>query len=45
MTELLTRSIDVLAYGNDLSEQDAAAVLAEILAGDADDNILRPWTS
>lgn len=35
--DLLTRSIDALADGRDLSEQDAAAVLAEIMAGEADD--------
>src|ERR1700742_3071842 len=35
--DLLTRSIDALAEGHDLSEQDAAAGLAEIMAGEADD--------
>jgi anthranilate phosphoribosyltransferase len=37
VADLLTRSIDALSDGHDLSEQDAAAVLAEIMAGDADD--------
>ena len=37
MADLLTRSIDALSDGHDLSEQDAAAVLAEIMAGEADD--------
>jgi anthranilate phosphoribosyltransferase len=35
MTELLTRSIDVLASGRSLSQEDSAAVLAEIMSGDA----------
>ena len=33
--ELLTRSIDALASGRDLSLEDAAAVLSEIMAGNA----------
>jgi anthranilate phosphoribosyltransferase len=33
--ELLTRSIDALASGQDLSLEDAAAVLSEIMAGNA----------
>jgi anthranilate phosphoribosyltransferase len=33
--ELLTRSIDALASGQDLSQEDAAAVLSEIMAGNA----------
>jgi anthranilate phosphoribosyltransferase len=33
--DLLTRSIDVLASGRDLSLEDTAAVLAEIMAGNA----------
>ena len=33
--ELLTRSIDLLAGRHDLSLEDAAAVLAEIMAGNA----------
>jgi len=33
--ELLTRSIDTLASGRDLSLEDAAAVLSEIMAGNA----------
>jgi anthranilate phosphoribosyltransferase len=37
MSELLTRSIDRLADREDLTEKDAAAVLAEIMAGDASD--------
>jgi anthranilate phosphoribosyltransferase len=37
MSELLTRSIDRLADRQSLTEQDAAAVLAEIMAGEADD--------
>jgi anthranilate phosphoribosyltransferase len=37
MSELLTRSIDRLADRQDLSEKDAAAVLAEIMAGEASD--------
>jgi anthranilate phosphoribosyltransferase len=35
VTELLTRSIDVLASGRSLSQEDSAAVLAEIMSGDA----------
>ena len=35
MSELLTRAIDHLADGQDLSEADAAEALAEIMAGDA----------
>jgi anthranilate phosphoribosyltransferase len=35
MTALLTRSIDVLASGRSLSQEDSAAVLAEIMSGDA----------
>jgi anthranilate phosphoribosyltransferase len=35
MTELLTRSIDVLASGRSLSQEDSAAVLADIMSGDA----------
>ncbi len=35
MSDLLTRTIDRLASGEDLSEDDAAAVLAEIMAGNA----------
>ena len=35
MSELLTRSIDALAAGDDLSQEDAAAVLAEIMSGRA----------
>jgi anthranilate phosphoribosyltransferase len=34
-TDLLTRSIDALAYGRDLSLDESAAVLAEIMAGHA----------
>jgi len=34
-SELLTRSIDALASGHDLSLEDTAAVLAEIMAGEA----------
>jgi len=37
VTELLTRSIDRLADGYDLTEDEAAAVLAEIMSGDASD--------
>jgi anthranilate phosphoribosyltransferase len=37
MTELLTRAIDHLADGRDLSESDAAEALAEIMAGEASD--------
>jgi anthranilate phosphoribosyltransferase len=35
MTELLTSSIDALASGRSLSQEDAAAVLAEIMSGSA----------
>jgi anthranilate phosphoribosyltransferase len=35
MNELLTRSIDALASGRDLSLEDTAAVLGEIMAGNA----------
>ncbi len=37
MSELLTRAIDHLADGRDLSESDAAEALAEIMAGEASD--------
>ena len=37
MSELVTRSIDALAERQDLSEKDAAAVLAEIMAGEVSD--------
>lgn len=37
MSELLTRSIDRLADRQNLTEKDAAAVLAEIMAGEATD--------
>jgi anthranilate phosphoribosyltransferase len=37
MSELITRSIDALAERRDLSEKDAAAVLAEIMAGEVSD--------
>ena len=37
MSELLTRAIDHLADGQDLSETDAAEALAEIMAGEATD--------
>jgi anthranilate phosphoribosyltransferase len=37
MSELLTRAIDRLADGQDLSETDAAEALAEIMAGEATD--------
>lgn len=37
MSELLTRAIDHLADGRDLSESDAAEALAEIMAGEATD--------
>jgi anthranilate phosphoribosyltransferase len=37
MSELLTRSIDALASGRSLSLEDAASVLAEIMAGNASD--------
>ena len=37
MSELITRSIDALAERQDLSENDAAAVLAEIMAGEVSD--------
>jgi anthranilate phosphoribosyltransferase len=37
MSELITRSIDALAERQDLSEKDAAAVLAEIMAGEVSD--------
>jgi len=37
MSELITRSIDALAEHQDLSEKDAAAVLAEIMAGEVSD--------
>jgi len=37
MSELLTRAIDHLADGRDLSEADAAEALAEIMAGEASD--------
>lgn len=37
MSELITRSIDALAHRQDLSEEDAAAVLAEIMAGEVSD--------
>jgi anthranilate phosphoribosyltransferase len=37
LSELLTRAIDHLADGRDLSEADAAEALAEIMAGDATD--------
>lgn len=37
MSELLTRSIDRLADRHDLSEEEAAAVLAEIMGGEVDD--------
>ncbi len=35
MSELLTRSIDALASGRSLTQADAAAVLAEVMAGNA----------
>src|SRR5947209_17773763 len=35
MTDLLTRAIDALASGRDLGREDAAAVLSEIMAGNA----------
>lgn len=37
MSELITSSIDALAERQDLSEKDAAAVLAEIMAGEVSD--------
>jgi anthranilate phosphoribosyltransferase len=37
LSELLTRAIDHLADGRDLSESDAAEALAEIMAGEASD--------
>jgi anthranilate phosphoribosyltransferase len=37
VSELITRSIDALAERQDLSEKDAAAVLAEIMAGEVSD--------
>ena len=37
MTDLLTKSIDRLADRYDLTEEEAAAVLAEIMSGDASD--------
>jgi anthranilate phosphoribosyltransferase len=37
VSELLTRAIDHLADGNDLSEAEAAEALAEIMAGEATD--------
>lgn len=37
MSELITRSIDALAERQDLSEKDAAEVLAEIMAGEVSD--------
>jgi len=37
MSELITRSIEALAERQDLSETDAAAVLAEIMAGEVSD--------
>jgi anthranilate phosphoribosyltransferase len=37
VSELITRSIDALAERQDLSENDAAAVLAEIMAGEVSD--------
>jgi anthranilate phosphoribosyltransferase len=37
VSELITRAIDALAERQDLSEKDAAAVLAEIMAGEVSD--------
>ncbi|HET9074251.1 MAG TPA: anthranilate phosphoribosyltransferase [Solirubrobacteraceae bacterium] len=37
MSDLLTRSIDRLADGHDLSEEEAAAALAEIMGGEVSD--------
>jgi anthranilate phosphoribosyltransferase len=37
VSELITRSIEALAERQDLSEADAAAVLAEIMAGEVSD--------
>jgi anthranilate phosphoribosyltransferase len=33
--DVLTRAIDALASGHDLAQEEASAVLAEIMAGDA----------
>jgi anthranilate phosphoribosyltransferase len=35
MTDLLTRSLDALAAGHDLTADEAAAVLSEIMGGNA----------